>query len=236
MRRGAGRRVWLAAVSCAVVLVAAVAPAIAEGIEANLLVSPSAGYYGQNAILSPSVGQQVRPGDLFEFQVWSRAEQEWVKYQDSDQAVEETGVVQPLWHIYDNSLKYPAYFRTVFRTKASGLATIAVSPTERLEASQFSANTVRVSAPSRASVRTQFTASVRVLQNVGEGTVRARVYRRVDGAWKRIATRDILTDDLGVATIKIRPSKRGLYLIRAQFLGNQFSVPSAVAAKVFVAR
>ena len=226
---------WVAALAAGLMAVAVAVPAFAAVLTARLDATPTKGYYGQESVLTPSVDTTMVPGDKFEFQI-SHDGVNWGKYEDADQSIEDTGQVSPLYVVFDNSVRFPARFRAVFKTKASGNATQSISPVRTLYALKYLSTKTILLGSASGKAHTALNLTARVYPMSGEGRVTIHVYRRIGGTWKWLRKFNLTTDETGGATFSYTPAAAGAYRFRAQFAGNQFSVPSPVSWKSVTVR
>ncbi len=189
--------------------------------------TPGSGTYGTDVVLQPSVTTQTVPGDKFDIQQYDLGTQTWEKYGEG-LTVEDTGTIDPLYILVDESLAYPAIFRSVFLPKFSGNTTAAVSDPVVVMMRQHARTAVTISAPKVAARNKTFAVSCTVRPDSGVGKVFMRV-RSPQG--KVIRSARLTTDEFGYATTTFRATKPGRYTIEMQWLGNRFGVASAVAAK-----
>lgn len=223
-----------ALLASAAVFVAAV-PVMAS-VVAKLQVTQTKGYYGQETVLQPSVDATVVPGATFQFEA-SKNASDWAQFGEL-QGVEDTGSVDPLYHIWDNSMSYPTYVRVAYRSKGVtiGAEPTAVTQPVRLYALRYLCSTVRLHTPSTATLNRPYTVGVTVSPNAGEGPVRVGLYKFVRGEWKLQRAVTVKTDELGAAAFSVKPTSAGTYKLRVRFGGNQFSVPSTPAFKFFTVK
>jgi len=228
------RLVVAIAVACVAVVVAAT-PALATAI-ASLQVTQTKGYYGQETALQPSVDTTIVPGATFELQASTNAS-DWAMFGEL-QGVEETGVVDPFYNVFDNSITYPTYVRVAYRSKGVtiGAEPTAVTAPTRLYALEYLSTRVRLTGAKTAVHGKSYSANLQVMPVSGEGHVRVVVYKRVGAHWRWQRAFTVDTDEVDSASFKFKTGSRGTYRIRAQFAGNQFSVPSVPVNKAFTVR
>lgn len=242
-----GVRARMAVVIAAVALLATAAVAWANGATVVTLFSgPSAGYYGQDCMLLPQVNTetQVMPGsglkaDLFEFQI-KNSKGVWEKYED--QLVEETGTVDPLMLVFDDSVKYPADFRVLFYRQskdASGTASYVLQSTSEpisVERLKHRVSKVSITAPKKAKKNASFTTSYVVKPLSGAGKVKVTVERKSGKKYVKVSSKTIVVDEMSEADLKLKLKKAGTYRIKAKFAGNGWAVASPVATKTLTVK
>jgi hypothetical protein len=223
----------MAAATAALLIGAFAVPAIAAVTSVGLQAAPVAGHFGDNVDLTPTVDDvaSVVPGQFFNVEVFDGAN--WVTFGEG-LTVENTGVVpvQSIMLGYDDaSVIYPAQFRTVFLTKASGGTTIGVSAAQTVSALKYHKSTLKM-APSKtvrhAGTRVRFTVS----PVSGPGDVKVTISHK--GA--KTQTIIVTTNEDGVAYPKLRlGSGAGSYKIKATFLGDRFAPHSKSVSKTVYA-
>ncbi len=223
-----GRKLALAAAAVAVACAAVAVPAYASWVFTGANVQ---GYYGTEVDLTPQVTTQTVPGDKYDVQILNRGV--WETYGEG-LAVEETDTVVPQSITIDQGLAYPAYLRTVFKPKSTGNATESISPTTTIDLLRY--EVTRVALGGTSSMRAGRTASygARVVPLCGPGRLRYEVRNARTGAVVKSGT--VSASDLGVASLKVKVSKRGTYRVNMRWLGNSFGATSAWATKVLVVR
>jgi hypothetical protein len=222
------------AAACAVAMIAAV-PAVAA-VVASMQVSQTKGYYGQETMLLPSVDTTAVPGATFTMET-SKSGSTWEMIGEN-QGIEDTGTVDPFYHIWDNTLSYPAYFRVAYRSKGTtmGQEPTAVTEPVQLSALKYLGTRVKMTGAKSAKARKTYKVAVQVSPECGEGIVKVNRYKRSGGRWVFVKSHLIETDEVGAGTLMLKPGMRGEYLLRAKFLGNQFGVASPYASKSYVVR
>lgn len=238
-----GVKARVMAVIAVVALMATAGVAWANGgTMVTLFSGPSAGYYGQDCMLLPQVNTETKvvPGsglkaDLFEFQI-KNSTGEWEKYED--QLVEETGTVDPLMLVFDDSVKYPADFRTLFYRQskdASGTASYVLQSTSEpvtVERLKHGVSKVSITAPKRAKKNASFTTSYAVKPLSGAGKVKVTVERQAGSKYVKVSSKTITVDEMSEADLKLKLKKAGRYRINAKFAGNGWAVASPLATRI----
>lgn len=216
-----------------------------QGVSAYLFVAPSEGYYGQDIMLMPQVNTEtkVSPGpglraDKFEFQVNNNGK--WEKFED--QLVEETGTVDPLMLVFDDSLTYPAEIRALFyrssrdATGVVGYELLATSEPVTIDRLRHIASRVSIVAPNKAESGKAFTTSYVVKPLSGIGKVKVTVAREFRGRFIPVTTKMLTTDEMGEADLRISLSRPGTYRITASFAGNAWAGASPNANRFVTVR
>jgi hypothetical protein len=228
------------ALAAAVVVVAAVAPAIAndDTVTARLYVGPAEGYFGQDCVMMPQVSVVALPKEKFEFQINNRGT--WEKYEE--QLVEETGTIDPLAIVFDDSIKYPAEFRVLYlkpSKDASGNAIFlerAASDTETIDIQRHSVSKTLITAPKTAKRGKAFNAAFRVTPLAGAGAIKMTVQRKVGSRWKSVKSVKLKSDESSEVSTSLKLATAGTYRISAKFAGNRWAPASATASKLVKVR
>jgi hypothetical protein len=235
-------RVRAALAVAAVALLATAGIAWADtGVLVTLFGGPSAGYYGQDIVLMPQVNTEtkVAPGsglkpDKFEFQIDNKGT--WEKY--DDQLVEETGTVDPLMLVFDDSVKYPADFRVLYYRSskdASGVVDYALQATSdpiTIERLRHAVSKVVIAAPKKVGKGKSFTTSYAVKPLSGVGKVKVTVARKSAGRFVKVSSKTLTTDEMSSADLRLKYKKAGTYRITATFTGNSWAKASSSATRI----
>jgi hypothetical protein len=227
---GKSRAIIVGAVALVVAAALAV-PAFGE-VMCTLTATPNTGTYGTDVVLQPAVTTQTVPGDQFSIQVYDLTSAAWVKYGEG-LTVEDTATVDPQSILIDDSVSYPAIFRTVFLPKSSKNTTAAVSDPIVVAMRRNLKTAVVISAPKTMSRNKAYTVGATVKPDSGAGKVAVRIKNPKGRVVKSLT---LTTDELGYVETTFKASSAGRYRIEMKWLGNQFGVPSATASAVVTVR
>ena len=222
-------------VVAAVLAVAVAAYAGAGALQGTLAISPtSSGHYGDEFTITPSMNTTAFPGDTVDIQ-YLAADNTWVKYGES-LSIEDTtdpdpvsGIttITPLAFVLDESLSYPAVVRAYFVPHNSAEGTTASNPVWiRMKKNTHTAVKITGDFHIMHATTNEYLGTVAPVSGIG--SIKVTVKRLATGATKSYI---IATDESGIGTFNFKPAKAGRYRISEKFLGNQFGVASATAAK-----
>jgi hypothetical protein len=199
-----------------------VAPAMAASVTVGLSAVPSAGHYGDELTITPSlVGTSTLTGDLFTLYLWTypdtdATEKSWVQYGEQLK-VEDTGTIDPMYvFVNEEFLPYPAQLMMTFYSKPSSVN--ETSTPIFINAYKNKKTTLRLSGAHVIRRRHNATIIGAVTPTCGPGNMSVRVYKRGRVVYR--AT--VLTDESGEAEYTQFFSKPGTYTVKMRWSGNAF--------------
>ncbi len=134
----------------------------------------------------------------------------------------------------DESLSYPALFRTVFKPASSSGATDSISATTTVDALRHDYTHTSLTGPSSVRAGRVLALNARVLPICGPVKLQYRVWKLSTGRIVKANSVGLTEDSTGVLRLTLK--SRGVYRIQARFAGNRFGATSPWASKTVVVR